>query len=74
VLEHTQQYEKLVRELGLRLVLAVDTHTHADHITAIGQLREDIGCRTALGAESGAECVDYHLREGEMLQVDGLRR
>ena len=38
VLEHTDRYIQLARELDLRLILAVDTHIHADHITGSGEL------------------------------------
>lgn len=73
VLENTDSYVRLVGELDLRLVLAVDTHIHADHITALGALRERTGCTTALGEMTRAECVALHFREGESLAVDGLR-
>jgi glyoxylase-like metal-dependent hydrolase (beta-lactamase superfamily II) len=43
VQSQTPQYLQLVQELGLRLVIAVDTHTHADHITALGELRGATG-------------------------------
>jgi glyoxylase-like metal-dependent hydrolase (beta-lactamase superfamily II) len=73
VLEHADQYVRLVGELDLRLVLAVDTHIHADHVTALGTLRERTDCATAMGEMSRAECVSMHFREGEQLAVDGLR-
>ncbi|MGH6664608.1 MAG: MBL fold metallo-hydrolase, partial [Pseudolabrys sp.] len=40
VLEKVERYLQLIRELDLRLVKAVDTHLHADHITGLGALRE----------------------------------
>lgn len=73
VLENTDDYVRLASELDLRLVLAVDTHIHADHITALGALRARTGCATALGEMTRAECVSLHLREGERLAVDNLR-
>jgi glyoxylase-like metal-dependent hydrolase (beta-lactamase superfamily II) len=72
VLEQVPRYEQLIRELGLRLVIAVDTHTHADHITGLGRLRADTGCRTGLGTQSGAECVDFRFGDGESIRVDGI--
>ena len=72
VLENTDRYVKLIEELDLRLVLAVDTHIHADHVTALGALRERTECRTAMGDKTHAECVSVHFREGERLRVDGL--
>src|SRR5690554_4269249 len=32
------KYVQLIRELGLKLVYALDTHVHADHVTALGTL------------------------------------
>ena len=72
VLENTDQYVRLVDELDLQLVKAVDTHIHADHVTALGALRERTGCLTAMGAMTRAECVSVHFHEGEKLCVDNL--
>lgn len=72
VLEHAQQYVRLIEQLELRLVLAVDTHIHADHVTALGALREHTACATAMGEMTRAECVTERFREGERLAVDGL--
>jgi S-adenosylmethionine:tRNA ribosyltransferase-isomerase len=72
VLERAEQYVGLIDQLGLRLVLAVDTHVHADHVTALGALRERTDCATAMGEMSQAECVSVKFREGEKLRADGL--
>jgi len=73
VLDRVPQYAKLLEELDLKLVLAVDTHIHADHVTGLGALRESTDCSTAMGEHSRAECVSVRLKEGEDLNVDGLR-
>lgn len=73
VLENTAQYVRLIEELDLQLVLAVDTHIHADHVTALGALREQSGCATAMGAMTRAECVSVHFNEGEKLCADKLQ-
>jgi glyoxylase-like metal-dependent hydrolase (beta-lactamase superfamily II) len=72
VLGNAERYVKLVDELGLRLVIALDTHIHADHVTALGVLREQTQCATAMGEMTRAECVTVRLREGEKLRADGL--
>lgn len=72
VLARTAQYVQLVEELGLKLVMAVDTHIHADHVTALGELREQTDCATAMGQMSRTECVSLHFREGDRLNVDGI--
>ncbi|MDP3857453.1 MAG: MBL fold metallo-hydrolase [Stagnimonas sp.] len=73
VREQLPQYLRLIRELGLKLVIAVDTHTHADHVTALGALRDATACATWMGEQSQAECVSARFRDGESLRVDGLR-
>lgn len=72
VLENTAQYLHLIRELQLKLVVAIDTHVHADHITAIGKLNQLTQCQSVMGAHSQAECVAHKVREGERLAIDGI--
>ena len=73
VKEQAEQYLQAIRELDLRLLRAIDTHTHADHITALGDLRDATGCVTIMGDRSRAECVSQTVRDGEMLELEGLR-
>jgi sulfur dioxygenase len=72
VKELLAQYLKVVKELDLELVFAVDTHTHADHITALGDLREITHCTTMMGELSQAHCVSQHVREDELIRIDGI--
>jgi len=72
VLENTDRYIELVRELELQLVLAVDTHIHADHVTGLGKLREQSGCVTAMGEMTRAECLSTRFADGEKLKLDGV--
>lgn len=73
VLEKTAELVTLIDELGLKLAIAVDTHTHADHVTGLGALREATGCATAMGEHSRADCVSTRFRDGETLKLDGLQ-
>ncbi len=63
----------LVRELELRLVYAVETHVHADHVTAAGRLREALGARVAVGERSGVRNADLLLRDGDWLAFGAHR-
>ena len=72
VLDNTTQYVRLIEELDLKLVKAVDTHIHADHVTALGALHDQTGCTMAMGAMSMTECVSVHFHEGEKLSADNL--
>ncbi|WP_233465193.1 MBL fold metallo-hydrolase [Paraburkholderia madseniana] len=71
--EHLREYLGIVERLGLRLVHAIDIHTHADHITALGDLRDATHCCTAMGERSKAECISRSVSEGETLHVDGFQ-
>ena len=73
VLQRVDRYLRLVKELDLKLVMALDTHIHADHITGIGKLRESTACATAIGEQSRAECVSLRIREDDILKADGIR-
>ncbi len=66
------KYLQLIDELGLRLVFAIDTHVHADHVTALGDLRAASNCVTLMGEQSKAECVSRKLSDGERIEVGGL--
>ena len=72
VLENAAQYVRLLEELDVKLVLAADTHIHADHVTALDALRNQTGCASAMGAMTRAECVSVHFHEGEKLCVDNF--
>ncbi len=65
VIEHVSSYQRLLNELGLTLKFALDTHVHADHITALGKLRETLGCKTFLSNEGAVSCADEGLRDGQ---------
>ena len=67
-----EKYLQLINELDLKLVVALDTHTHADHITATGQLKRSTECSIAMGEFTKAECVDLHYKEGEKINIDGV--
>jgi glyoxylase-like metal-dependent hydrolase (beta-lactamase superfamily II)/rhodanese-related sulfurtransferase len=72
VLEKVDRYLQLVRELDLRLVKAVDTHLHADHITGLGALRDRTQCITVMGEQTKADVVSMRVAEGDALQVEGI--
>ncbi|HML08301.1 MAG TPA: MBL fold metallo-hydrolase [Xanthobacteraceae bacterium] len=73
VLERVERYLQLVRELDLRLVKAVDTHLHADHVTGLGALRDRTHCITVMGEHTRADVVSMRVSEGDRLEIEGLR-
>src|SRR6201995_3258363 len=72
VLEKVDRYLQLVRELDLKLVKAVDTHLHADHITGLGALRDRTHCVTVMGEQTHAAIVSMRVSEGDILQIEGI--
>ena len=73
VREEVPRYLQLLSELGLRLVVAIDTHVHADHVTGLGELRAQTGCVTVMGERAGSDCVTRKVRDGEVIAVGALR-
>jgi sulfur dioxygenase len=72
VIADAPSYARLLRKLDVRLVFAIDTHVHADHVTGLGTLREQTECVTVMGEQSRAECVSRRVHDGEVLRLDGL--
>jgi len=72
VLEKVDRYLQLVKELDLRLVKAVDTHVHADHVTGLGVLRDRTQCITVMGEQSNVDVVSMRVSEGDALTIEGV--
>src|SRR5271170_5744201 len=73
VLEKVDRYMQLVRELDVKLVKAVDTHLHADHVTGLGALRDRTQCITVMGERSSVDVVSMRVSEGDSLTIEGLQ-
>lgn len=68
VLETAHRDAQLIKELGLKLLYAVNTHCHADHITGTGVLRSLLpGCQSVISRLSGAQ-ADLHIGEGDSIR------
>jgi glyoxylase-like metal-dependent hydrolase (beta-lactamase superfamily II) len=67
VIDNIAHYLQLLEELDLALSVAMDTHVHADHITALGALREKTGCISMMGEPSRAGCVSQTFVDGDVI-------
>ena len=72
VLEKVDRYIQLLEELDLKLVKAMDTHVHADHMTGLGALRDRTRCITVMGEQSGVDVVSQRVSDGERIDIEGL--
>lgn len=72
VLERVERYLQLLEELDLRLVKAIDTHLHADHVTGLGALRDRTRCVTVMGQQSRADVVAMRVADGDRIEAEGL--
>src|ERR1700750_710068 len=72
VLEKVDRYCQLLRELDLKLVKAVDTHLHADHVTGLGELRDRTHCMTVRGDQTRADGVAMRAADGDTVTIEGL--
>lgn len=67
VLEQVERDVQLIQELELSLRYSLETHVHADHVTAGAELRRRLGCQTVLSERSGAPCADLLVKEGDRI-------
>jgi glyoxylase-like metal-dependent hydrolase (beta-lactamase superfamily II)/rhodanese-related sulfurtransferase len=72
VLEKVDRYLQLLAELDLKLVKAVDTHVHADHITGLGALRDRTRCVTVMGEQSSVDVVSVRVGDGDRIDIEGV--
>ena len=72
VLENIEQYIKLLNELDLKLVKVIDTHIHADHITAASKLKNKTNCTTIMGEHTPSDAVEIKVKDNEIIYVDKL--
>jgi sulfur dioxygenase len=72
VIEKTDHYLRVLAELDLKLVKAIDTHVHADHITGLGALRDVTHCVTVMGAESSVDVVSMRVSDGDTIHIENI--
>lgn len=71
VFEQAARDAALIRELGLRLIATLDTHTHADHVTGAWLLKKRLGAKIAISAASGAAGPDIRLADHDRVRFGG---
>tara|TARA_B100000575_G_scaffold239217_1_gene201738 strand:- start:1206 stop:1892 length:687 start_codon:yes stop_codon:yes gene_type:complete len=73
VLDNVDSYLKLLKELDLKLVKVIDTHIHADHVTAATKLKDITKCSTIMGEHTPAESVEIKVKDNEYINLDNIK-
>ena len=72
VIEHSDEYLKILKNLELKLVKVIDTHIHADHISGLNELNKRTNCTRIMGEKSKSEVVDIKLKDNENLNIENI--
>ena len=73
VIEHTNEYVKVLESLDLKLVKVIDTHIHADHISGLNELNKRTNCTRIMGEKSKSEVVDLKLKDNENISIENIQ-
>ena len=72
VIENTNEYLNLLKELSLKLVKVIDTHIHADHITGLNELSKSTNCTKIMGEQSESEVIDIKVKENDKINIENI--
>ena len=72
VIESTDKYIKILKNLDLKLVKVIDTHIHADHISGLNELSKKSKCSKIMGEKSGSEVLDIRVKENEKIKIEHI--
>ena len=72
VIENTNEYIKILKNLDLKLVKVIDTHIHADHISGLNELSKRTNCSKIMGEHSSSEVVDIRVKDNEKIKIDNI--
>ncbi len=67
VTEQLERDVRLLREHGLALKYTLETHVHADHVTAALALKQATGAQTAVCRDCNAQGYDRLLTDGDVI-------
>ena len=73
VIENTNEYIKVLKNLNLRLVKVIDTHIHADHISGLNELSKKTNCTKIMGEHSVSEVVDIRVKDNEKIKIENIK-
>ena len=72
VIEDTEKYLTVLKNLNLKLVKVIDTHIHADHISGLNELGKQTNCSKIMGEHSTSEVVDIRVKDNEKIKIENI--
>jgi glyoxylase-like metal-dependent hydrolase (beta-lactamase superfamily II) len=72
VIENTDKYIKVLKNLDLKLVKVIDTHIHADHISGLNELSKRTKCSKIMGEQSASEVLDMFVKDNEKIKIENI--
>ena len=72
VIENTDEYIKVLKNLDLKLVKVIDTHIHADHISGLNELGKRTACSKIMGEQSSSEVLDIRVKDNEKIKIENI--
>ena len=72
VIEKTQEYLDVLKNLDLKLVKVIDTHIHADHISGLSELAKRTNCTKIMGERSASEVIDIRVKDNEKIKIENI--
>lgn len=74
VREQAERDAKLIQELGLDLKYFLETHIHADHVTAVSELKQVFPqAKSVISTNGGVDCADILVKEGDTVEFGDLK-
>jgi glyoxylase-like metal-dependent hydrolase (beta-lactamase superfamily II) len=72
VIDNTNEYIKVLKNLDLKLVKVIDTHIHADHISGLNELSKRTRCSKIMGEQSASEVIDMFVKDNEKIKIENI--
>ncbi len=73
VIEHSNEYIKILESLELKLVKVIDTHIHADHVSGLNELNKRTNCTRIMGEKSKSEVIDLKIKDNEKIEIENIK-
>jgi sulfur dioxygenase len=67
VFEQFDRDRSVIEDLELELRYSLETHVHADHVTATTLLRKRFGARSVISERAGVVCADLQVKHGDLI-------